>query len=84
VNTSLRKVDCTQYESIIRHPLFTRLNEVSQLSFVDKVYRGAKHSRFDHSVFVFHFADEITNHLVKKDCISKRDKKNTRFYISIF
>jgi len=77
VKTSLREVDCTRYEPIVRHPYVTRLNDVSQLSFVDKVYRGAKHSRLDHSIFVFHFTNEITNHLLKKGCITEDEKENT-------
>lgn len=74
--TSLRKFDCTKYEPMVRHPPFTRLNNISQLSFVDKVYRGAKQSRLDHSGVVGHFANEITNHLIDKSCISKEDKTN--------
>lgn len=76
--TSLREVDCTRYAPIFQHPLLTRLNYVTQLSFVDTEFRGAKHSRRDHTSFVFHFADEITNHLHAKECISKEDKENIK------
>jgi len=77
VITSLREVDCSKYELIVKHPYVLRLNDIDQLSFVDKVYRGAKHSRYDHSVFVYHFTDEITNHLLKKACINPEEKTNT-------
>jgi hypothetical protein len=77
VITSLREVDCSKYESIVKHPHVLRLNNVDQLSFVDKVYRGAKHSRYDHSIFVYHFTYEITNHLLEKGCITAEDKTNT-------
>ncbi len=76
IKTSLREVDCTNYAPIIKHPHVIRLGDVTQLSFVDKVYRGGRHSRLDHSVFVFHFMDEITNHLLKKGCINKEEKTN--------
>jgi HD superfamily phosphohydrolase len=77
VITSLREVDCSKYGPIVKHPHVLRLNDVDQLSFVDKVYRGAKHSRYDHSIFVYHFTDEITNHLQEKACINPEEKTNT-------
>jgi len=77
VKTSLREVDCTKYEPIVKHPYVTRLNNISQLSYVDKIYRGAKHSRLDHSIFVYHFTDEIGKHLVKKGCIDGYEKTNS-------
>lgn len=58
IPTSLRTVRVL-YPSIVRHPLFERLNDITQLSFVDKVYRGGKHSRFEHSIFVYHFTHEL-------------------------
>ena len=58
IPTSLRTVRVF-YPYIVRHPLFERLNDITQLSFVDKVYRGGKHSRFEHSVFVYHFTHEL-------------------------
>lgn len=58
IPTSLRTVRVF-YPYVVRHPLFERLNDITQLSFVDKVYRGGKHSRYEHSVFVYHFTHEL-------------------------
>ena len=36
--------------AVLEHPLFRRLNSVTQLGFVSQVYPGAKHSRKEHSL----------------------------------
>lgn len=42
----------SRMEALIDHPLFQRLHTVPQLGVVSRVYRGAKHSRFEHSLGV--------------------------------
>ena len=36
--------------SIIDTPAFQRLNNIKQLGFVDRIYRQATHTRFEHSL----------------------------------
>ncbi|MDI3341677.1 MAG: HD domain-containing protein [Sphaerobacter sp.] len=40
--------------ALIETPAFLRLDRIQQLGFVSKVWPGAKHSRFEHSLGVFH------------------------------
>ena len=53
--------------AIINTPEFQRLDGIKQLGFAELVYRGAKHTRFDHSVGAYWIARQIvqlipTNH----------------------
>lgn len=45
--------------AIINTPEFQRLDGIKQLGFAELVYRGAKHSRFDHSVGTYWLARQI-------------------------
>lgn len=50
---------------IIDTPEFQRLDGIKQLGFADYVYRGAKHTRFSHSVGVYHVTKKIIEDVVK-------------------
>ncbi|EPH0600533.1 HD domain-containing protein, partial [Klebsiella pneumoniae] len=47
----------------INHPLFQRLRNIKQNSFLYKVFPSAVHSRFEHSLGVLHLSSEILNNL---------------------
>lgn len=44
----------TQETALIETPEFLRLDRIQQLGFVSKVWPGAKHTRFEHSLGVLH------------------------------
>src|SRR3990172_9741593 len=74
IPTCLRRVDVSEFAQIVNHPTFQALRGRSQLSCVDKIFPGARHSRLEHSIFVFHFTTELLlglYGLVEKGCISK-------------
>lgn len=78
IRTSIREVDCTGYEPIVRHPSFKKLKRVKQLSFVNTEFEGAEHTRSDHTGVVYHFTDEITGHLVRKKCITDTERNHLK------
>ncbi|MBF0585757.1 HD domain-containing protein [Prosthecochloris sp. N3] len=41
-------------KQILAHPAFLRLKGIRQLSFAQQVYPGANHTRFEHSIGVYH------------------------------
>ncbi|HEY8446511.1 MAG TPA: HD domain-containing protein [Thermomicrobiales bacterium] len=49
--------------AIIGTPDFLRLDRVQQLGFVSRVWPGAKHTRYEHSLGVFHLARLAVEHL---------------------
>jgi HD superfamily phosphohydrolase len=51
---------------LIQTPAFQRLRRVKQLAFSELVYPGATHSRFSHSVGVFHTARQLSE-VIKRD-----------------
>lgn len=44
----------TPLKKILSHPTFLRLKGIRQLSFSQQVYPGATHTRFEHSIGVYH------------------------------
>ncbi|TGA73266.1 HD domain-containing protein [Aliivibrio fischeri] len=54
----------TELESdFIDHPLFQRLRNIKQNTFLYKVFPSAMHSRFEHSLGVMHLSYEILEHM---------------------
>lgn len=50
-------VDVTPLEDmVIAHPYFQRLRRIKQTAFLNLVFPGASHSRFEHSIGVMHLA----------------------------
>ena len=52
---------------IVDSPAMQRLRDISQLGLVSKVYPGATHSRFEHSLGVYRLACEVLQHLCLVD-----------------
>ena len=52
--------------SIIKHPIFQRLNRIKQLGLANVVYPGAQHTRFQHSLGAFHLMSEAIISLRQK------------------
>ena len=51
---------------IVSHPLFQRLNRISQLGMTSVVYPGARHTRFQHSLGAFYLMSEAVKSLSEK------------------
>ena len=49
---------------ILAHPSFLRLKGIRQLSFSQQVYPGATHTRFEHSIGVYHLMKLILQRMV--------------------
>lgn len=62
---------------IINLPLFRRLQGIKQLSLIDRVFPGAEHTRFIHSLGVMHIADKMAIQLGYEN--DDRTRKIVRF-----
>ncbi|NEX13819.1 MAG: phosphohydrolase [Prosthecochloris sp.] len=54
----------TPLKKILSHPAFLRLKGIRQLSFAQQVYPGANHTRFEHSIGVYHLMKLILQRIV--------------------
>lgn len=52
---------------IVNSPFFQRLRRIKQLSFTNLVYHGAEHTRFGHSLGVYHLAKKLSDTLLKDE-----------------
>ena len=66
-------------KSILSHPLFLRLKGIRQLSFSQQVYPGATHTRFEHSVGVYHLMKLILQRMVTSSLAQKLQTEHFRF-----
>ena len=46
-------------QKIIDDPYFQRLRRIKQLSFTNLVFHGAEHTRFGHSLGVYHLSNKM-------------------------
>ncbi|CAI2478221.1 HD domain-containing protein [Serratia proteamaculans] len=70
-------------KKIIDHPLFQRLRDIRQNTFLYKVFPSAMHSRFEHSVGVMHLSYEILKNLDLNALIYKRKSEDVDLYLEI-
>ena len=58
-------IDVSELEdAVIAHPYFQRLRRIKQLAFLNYVFPGATHTRFEHSLGVMHLAGVAWNKLL--------------------
>ena len=57
---------------------FQRLRRIRQLGLTNLVYQGAEHTRFAHSIGVFHLAGRMLDQLEKSAEITEQDRLETR------
>lgn len=70
-------------KKIIDHPLFQRLRDIRQNTFLYKVFPSAMHSRFEHSVGVMHLSYEILKNLDLNASIYNRKNEGIDLYLDI-
>lgn len=58
--------------AVVDHPAFQRLRQVRQLGPTNLVYPGATHTRFEHSIGVFHTAGQYLRHLLQVPAFAER------------
>lgn len=61
---------------------FQRLRDISQLGFVHLVYPGARHSRFEHSLGVYHLAKQFLLRLLKSDPPLQLEDEDIRVFLA--
>ena len=61
---------------------FQRLRNISQLGFVHLVYPGARHSRFEHSLGVYHLAKQFLRRLLRSDSPPDLDDEDVRVFLA--
>jgi HD superfamily phosphohydrolase len=66
---------------LIQTPVFQRLRRIKQLGFSELVYPGATHSRFSHSIGVFHTARNLAD-MIKRDRNEAFDPRRSQIAIA--
>ncbi|MEI8032019.1 MAG: HD domain-containing protein [Chlorobiaceae bacterium] len=66
-------------KKILSHPSFLRLKGVRQLSFSQQVYPGATHTRFEHSIGVYHLMKLILQRMLTSPLALSLQDGNFRF-----
>lgn len=61
---------------------FQRLRTITQLGFVNLVYPGARHSRFEHSLGVFHLAKQFLLRLLSSDPPLELEDEDIRTFVA--
>jgi len=61
---------------------FQRLRNISQLGFVHLVYPGARHTRFEHSLGVYHLAKQFLGRLLNSDPPLELEDEDIRVFIA--
>lgn len=70
-----QEVDYTPFVALVHHPEFQILAKRRQLGgHVPRVFPGGQHSRFEHSLGVFHRTGQALVHLVRRGCVEKTQK----------
>ncbi len=66
-------------KKILSHPSFLRLKGIRQLSFSQQVYPGATHTRFEHSIGVYHLMKLILQRMLTSDLAMSLQDDRFRF-----
>lgn len=66
---------------LIETPAFQRLRRIKQLGFSELVYPGAGHSRFSHSIGVFHTARNLSD-MIERDRGEAFDRRRSQIAIA--
>ena len=66
-------------KKILSHPSFLRLKGIRQLSFSQQVYPGATHTRFEHSIGVYHLMKLILQRMLTSPLAISLQDGNFRF-----
>jgi len=66
-------------KKILSHPSFLRLKGIRQLSFSQQVYPGATHTRFEHSIGVYHLMKLILQRMLTNPLALSLQNERFRF-----
>ncbi|NTW68246.1 MAG: HD domain-containing protein [Chlorobiaceae bacterium] len=66
-------------KKILSHPSFLRLKGIRQLSFSQQVYPGATHTRFEHSIGVYHLMKLILQRMLTSKLALTLQDENFKF-----
>jgi len=67
---------------LVDTPDFQRLRHISQLGHVDLVYPGARHSRFEHSLGVYHLAKKFLRRLFEAEQPLELPEEDVKVYLA--